>query len=68
MCNDNLYFVVNVNNNKCASIEAWLKAIVLTSTRQVIKVSSSVDFWLYKFKENCLILRIVGLTRYKIRG
>ena len=43
------------------SIEAWLKAIVLTSTRQILCVSLFVSFWLYKSKENCLILRTEGL-------
>ena len=37
------------------SIEAWLKAIVLTSTRQILQVSSFAGFWLYKSKENNLL-------------
>ena len=43
------------------SIEAWLKAIVLTSAQQILCVSLFVSFWLYKSKENCLILRTEGL-------
>ena len=47
----------NADNNKCASIEAWLKAIALTSTRHLLHLL----VFDYKSKENCLILRTEGL-------
>ena len=38
-----------------------VESYYITSTRQILQVSSFVGFWLYKSKENGLILKTEGL-------